>query len=94
VPRPLGAGLLLAAIVAGLVWATAAISDDANDMIATLPEVAQKVRKSLQRPGPGSGSTIEKVQQAAAEIERAAEENAGIAFRKVLFPETLVDLLM
>ncbi len=79
VPRAAGAGLLLAAIVAGVVWATVALSDDATDMIASLPEVAQKVRKSLQRPGPSSTSTIEKVQQAAAEIERAAEENTGIA---------------
>jgi predicted PurR-regulated permease PerM len=78
-PRPAGAGLLLAAIVAGLVWATASISDDANEMIASLPEVAQKVRKSLQGPGPGSGSTIDKVQQAAAEFERAAEENTAMA---------------
>jgi predicted PurR-regulated permease PerM len=76
VPRTAGAGLLLAAIVAGLGWGAWAVSDDANALIESLPEVAQKLRKSLQRPGPTSGSTIDKVQQAAAEIERATEESA------------------
>ena len=78
-PRAAGAGLLLAAIVASLGWGAWSISDDANALIETLPEVAQKLRRSLQNPGPNSGSTIEKVQQAAAEIERATEESATLA---------------
>jgi len=76
VPRAGAAGLLLAAIVAGLGWSAWGVSDDANALIETLPEVAQKLRKSLQKPGPSSGSTLEKMQQAAAEIERATEESA------------------
>ena len=76
-PRAAGAGLMLAAIVSGLGWGAWSISDDANALIATLPEVAQKLRRSLQKPGPNSGSTIEKVQQAATEIERATEESAA-----------------
>ena len=78
-PRAAGAGLLLAAIVSSLGWGAWSISDDANALIETLPEVAQKLRRSLQKPGPNSGSTIEKVQQAAAEIERATEESATLA---------------
>ena len=75
-PRAAGAGLLLATIVFGLGWGAWSISDDANALIETLPEVAQKLRRSMQKPGPNSGSTIEKVQQAAAEIEQATEESA------------------
>ncbi|MEP7300996.1 MAG: AI-2E family transporter [Caldimonas sp.] len=78
-PRAAASGLLLAAIVSGLGWGTWALSDDANAMIATLPEVAQKLRKTLQKPGPSSSSAIEKVQQAATEIERGADENASPA---------------
>ena len=52
VPRAAGAGLLLAAIVAGFGWGAWAVSDDANALIETLPEVAQKLRKSVQKPGP------------------------------------------
>jgi predicted PurR-regulated permease PerM len=75
-PRAAGAGLLLAAIVFGLGWGAWSISDDANALIETLPEVAQKLRRSMHKPGPNSGSTIEKVQQAAAEIEQATEDSA------------------
>jgi predicted PurR-regulated permease PerM len=75
-PRAAAAGLLLAAIVCGLGWGAWSISDDANALIETLPEVAQKLRRSMHKPGPNSGSTIEKVQQAAAEIEQAAEDSA------------------
>ncbi len=78
-PRALGAGVLLAAIVSGLGWGAWSISDDANALIETLPEVAQKLRRSMQKPGPNSGSTIEKVQQAAAEIEKATEESPAPA---------------
>ena len=75
-PRAAGAGLLLTAIVAGLGWGTWAVSDDASDLIGSLPEVAQKLRMTVLKPGPNSRSAIEKMQQAATEIERAAEESA------------------
>ena len=78
-PRALGAGVLLAAIVSGIGWGAWSISDDASALIETLPEVAQKLRRSLQKPGPNSTSTIEKVQQAAAEIEKATEESTTSA---------------
>ena len=74
-PRALCAGVLLAAIVSGLGWGAWSISDDANALIDSLPEVAQKLRHLVQKPGPNSGSTISKVQQAAAEIEQATEES-------------------
>ena len=78
-PRALGAGVLLAGIVAGLGGGAWSISDDANALIETLPEVAQKLRRSVQKPGPNSGSTIAKMQQAATEIERATEESTTSA---------------
>jgi predicted PurR-regulated permease PerM len=49
VPRAAGAGLLLTAILAGLGTAAWGISDDANALIETLPEVAQKLRKALSK---------------------------------------------
>ena len=75
-PRAAGAGLLLTAILAGLGGMAWGVSDDANALIETLPEVAQKLRKAVQKPGQSTApSTLEKVQQAAAEIERATEES-------------------
>jgi predicted PurR-regulated permease PerM len=76
-PRALGSALLLGAILSGLVSAGASMSDDATMLIESLPDVAQKLRQSIQQPKKVQGTTIDKVQQAASEIERAADENAG-----------------
>jgi len=80
-PRVLAAALLLLGLVGGtasLVWS---LGDDAASMVEALPEVAQKLRRGIaERRGPGGpAAAIEKVQQAAAEIERAAEDGAGRA---------------
>jgi predicted PurR-regulated permease PerM len=47
-------------------------------MIETLPEVAQKLRRSIEaRRGQGPAGAIDRVQKAAAEIERAADAGAS-----------------
>jgi predicted PurR-regulated permease PerM len=80
IPRALGAGALLSAIVAAIGWGAWALGDDASALIATLPQVAQKVRHGLegQRQKP-SGSTIEQMQQAANELEQAARQSGSDA---------------
>jgi len=76
-PRAAAAGLVITAILAALGGVAWGVSDDADALIETLPEVAQKLRKALQKPGKSTTpSTLEKVQQAAAEIEKATEEAA------------------
>ena len=79
VPRALGAGVLLTGIVGGVGWMTYSLSDDASALIETLPVAAQKLRLALRSPPGGAAPTsaIEKVQKAAAELERAAEESGG-----------------
>jgi predicted PurR-regulated permease PerM len=78
VPRALGASVVLAAILVLLGWGAWALSDDASALIATLPQVAQKVRLGLegQRQKSG-GSAIDKMQQAANELEQAAVDAAA-----------------
>jgi predicted PurR-regulated permease PerM len=79
VPRPLGAGLVVAAIVALIGWGVWSLSDDASALIETLPRVAQKVRQGLEgQHRKPTGSPIDKVQQAANELEQAAQQ-AGSA---------------
>ncbi|MEP7139084.1 MAG: AI-2E family transporter [Caldimonas sp.] len=80
VPRALGAGVVLSAIMALIGWGVWSLSDDASALIETLPQVAQKVRHGLEnaRRKP-SGSTIDKVQQAANEIEQVAVQPAASA---------------
>src|SRR6185503_13383452 len=45
VPRPVGAGMVLAALVAGVSWGVAAIGDDAASMVEQLPDAARAVRQ-------------------------------------------------
>lgn len=78
IPRALAAGMLLIAIVGGVGWTAYSLSADAAAMIETLPEVAQKLRRGLEaRRVQGPASTIDRVQKAAAEFERAADAGAA-----------------
>jgi len=80
IPRVLGAAVLLTAIVGALGWTAYRLGDDATALIESLPEVAQKVRQTLQARG-GSGAkqagAIDRVQQAATELEKAADSGAA-----------------
>ncbi|MDQ6627061.1 MAG: AI-2E family transporter [Pseudomonadota bacterium] len=81
IPRVLGAGVLLTAIVGSLAWTGYRLGDDATALIESLPEVAQKFRTAMQardqNGGAKSGGAIGKVQEAAAVLEKATE--AGTA---------------
>ena len=70
-PRPAGAGLVLAAIVVALGWGTWALTDQANALVDTLPRVTKKVRE-LTQSRQGTVAAIDKVQKAAQELEAAA----------------------
>ena len=79
-PRALGAGLLLVGIVGAIWFSVSTLGQDATTLVESLPGVAQKLRQSLQGgPQKTPGKTIDKVQQAAAEIEKAADESASAA---------------
>jgi predicted PurR-regulated permease PerM len=77
-PRALAAALLLIGIGGGVGSLTYSLSDDAATMVENLPEVAQKVRRGIQgQRTPAADGAIDKVQKAATEIERAAQEGAS-----------------
>jgi predicted PurR-regulated permease PerM len=73
IPRAAAAGLLLTAIVSAIGWGVWSLSDEASALVESLPRVAQKLRQTMQGQRQKPVATIEKVQQAAAEIELAAE---------------------
>ena len=72
-PRAAGAGLLLLSILGGLGWGAWSMADDATALVQSLPEVAQKLRQSMQSQSQRA-DTLAKVQEAAAEIAKVAEE--------------------
>jgi len=80
VPRAAGAGIVLTAIVVVIGWGGWKLSDDATALIETLPQVAQKLRHAVENQnGKPTASPIEKVQQAANELEQAAQQAASEA---------------
>ncbi len=81
-PRAAGAGLVVMGLLGGLGWSAWWLSDDAAALVDSLPRVAQKVRETVtggSGAGGGitAGQTLERVQQAAAELERVAIEAAA-----------------
>ena len=77
IPRALGAAAIVLGVVGGLGWATYVLADDATQLVESLPTAAQKLRSSLRgRVSTGPGA-LDKVQKAATELEKAADENAA-----------------
>jgi predicted PurR-regulated permease PerM len=78
VPRPLGAALLLVTLVGGIAGTAAMLQDDAAALIESLPDTAQKIEEELRPRHGTSNSAIDKVQEAATQIEKAATETAPV----------------
>ena len=80
IPRAVSAAVLILGILGGTGAAVYSFSDDANDLIASLPDAARKLRDAMNRnqQQKTSDTALETVQKAAAELQKAAEE-AGAA---------------
>ena len=77
IPRAAGAALVLAALVGAMTWATLSLGDDAAAMIAKLPDAARKVRQHVVEARAAGPSTLDKISEAATEIQGAAADVAG-----------------
>ena len=75
-PRALAAALVMALLTGSLGYTAWALSDDATAILAEAPAAAQKLRETLRRDR-GDGGAIQQVQEAAQELQRAADEAAG-----------------
>ncbi len=74
IPRAVSAGVLIIGII-GAVGATAySFSEDANQLIESLPDAAKKLRDSLHTQGVSTHTPLGTVQKAAAQLEQAAQE--------------------
>jgi predicted PurR-regulated permease PerM len=77
IPRSLSAGILLLAIVGLLSFSVYALDDQLTTIVNGLPEAAQNIRQVIREELRGNGSRIQKMQQAARELEKAAKEATG-----------------
>jgi predicted PurR-regulated permease PerM len=80
VPRALGAAVVMTALMGGVAWGAWSLSDQANSLIESLPDAAQKLRDTLHPkrrvPVP---STIDTVQKAATTLAQATDTGAKAA---------------
>ena len=79
IPRALSAAVLILGILGSAGGAIYSLSDDANALIEELPAAARKLRDGIRRDSRSTPSSLETVQKAATELQRAAEEAGGNA---------------
>jgi predicted PurR-regulated permease PerM len=78
VPRALSAALLILAILGGAGGAAYSMADDAQQLLGSLPEAARKVGDAVLRKQPKApATTLETVQKAASELQKAADQAGG-----------------
>ena len=76
VPRWLGAAVLLLGILGAIGSTTYALSNNAAQLLESLPIAVQKIRNAMKVKTGSPDSTLETVQKAASQIEQAAQEGA------------------
>ncbi|MDP3619959.1 MAG: AI-2E family transporter, partial [Ramlibacter sp.] len=76
IPRAVSAAVLIIGILGGTGASMYAFSDDANELVQSLPDAARKLRDSM-RSRSDRTDTIGTVQKAAAQLEQAAAEAGG-----------------
>jgi predicted PurR-regulated permease PerM len=76
IPRALGAALVLGALVGAASWVSVSLGDDAAAIVGGLPEAARKVRQQVRDAREGGPTALQKIQQAATELQGAAADAA------------------
>lgn len=75
-PRPVGAALLLAVIVFGIVFGALALQNQALDLLDKLPTAAHKFERAIRQTARDDEGTFGKLTKAASEIDKAASSAA------------------
>lgn len=74
IPRAISAAALIMGILGGIAVTVFSLSDEASNLVESLPLAAQKLRDSLHTAQGRPANTLATVQKAAAKLEQAADE--------------------
>lgn len=77
VPRVLGTSIVMASVVAALAFGSYSLRDEVQTILDQLPEAATKLSAGLASLNKGQASTMQKVETAASEIEKATSAATG-----------------
>jgi predicted PurR-regulated permease PerM len=75
-PRPIGAALVLLALVGAVTWIGYSLSDQATVLIEKLPVAAHKLREDMSSTRGSVPTALQNVQEAANELQRVAADVA------------------
>jgi predicted PurR-regulated permease PerM len=78
IPRVIGATLLMGGLIFGSGWVGNTLRGEFVSIVDQLPAAAHKLSTFVSKVSHGRGSTIQQVQQAANEIEKATNQAAGV----------------
>lgn len=78
IPRVVGTSMVMIGVVSALVIGGYSLRGQAQTILEQLPETVSKLSASLNRLRQGEVSTMQKMQTAASEIEKATSQAAGI----------------
>ena len=79
IPRSISAAVLILGILFGTGYSVYSFSDDANQLVESLPAAAKKLRDSMRARSGQPDGTLGTVQKAAAQLEQAAKEASPAA---------------
>ena len=88
VPRAAGAAMVLALLTSAVGWATISVGDDAASVVAQLPEAVRKVRQQVVAARAGGPTSLQKIGEAATELQGAAADATNDAKPAKPFPRT------
>ena len=74
IPRVISAASLIVGLVGGIGATVFSLSDDASNLVESLPLAAQKLRDSINSMNGKPANPLATVQKAASQLEKAAEE--------------------
>ncbi|WP_353156004.1 AI-2E family transporter [Herminiimonas fonticola] len=78
IPRMVGTVFVIAAILSSALWTANNLRDEFNSILVSLPTATQKLTRSLKHLQKDQTSTIQQMQAAATEIEKATNQAAGV----------------
>jgi predicted PurR-regulated permease PerM len=78
IPRLLGTSVIIAAILCSALLTAYNLRDEFNSILSDLPVATQKMSRTLKSLHRGQPSTIQQMQAAATEIEKATNQAAGV----------------
>jgi predicted PurR-regulated permease PerM len=77
IPRAISAAVLILGILGGIGASVYSLGDDANELVTSLPDAARKLRDAVAKRQTKEDTTLQTMQKAAAELQKAADEAGG-----------------